>query len=124
MQARLSSEKWGTRADLIICLEKAREYIDKTDPSEITLEGISNAVGISKHHLARIFKETYGRSPVSFATKIHLEKSKISLENSSEMVSMVALNAGFSSGTTFGRAFKREFGMTPLEYREQFSNLG
>jgi AraC family transcriptional regulator len=117
LQAKLKSEKWRTRVDLIVCLEDARKYIEATHLSDISLIGIANAAGLSKHHLARLFHLAYGTSPMSYAIKYKLKDGARLLAKTDQAVTFIAIEIGFSDGTAFGRAFKREFGVSPLQYR-------
>ncbi len=115
MQAKLSAAKWRTRTDLTTHMELARQYIEQTPLNQITLDSVSTHVGISKYHLLRIFKETYNTTPLRFATQTKLTAAKVLLE--AQSATETADQLGFADTTTFGRAFKRQFGTTPSEFR-------
>jgi transcriptional regulator GlxA family with amidase domain len=46
------------------------------------------------------------------------------LEQSSERIDAIALGAGYPGARQFGRAFAREFGVSPSEYRARFGLAG
>jgi len=48
-----------------------------------------------------------------------IERAKELLECTDEKVSEIALSVGFSSQQRFNEAFKKNTGMTPLEYRRK-----
>lgn len=76
------------------------------------------------HHVSRrTVYETFGSlgtKPAAFIRKSRLKKAAAILAdpaNEALKVSSVAARCGFSDHTTFTRAFRREFGVTPLEWR-------
>ena len=89
-----------------------------SDP-DLNVESLSDKIGISRAHLNRKMKELMGVSPSDFIRNVRLQKSCEILRQSDIDVTQVAYAVGFTSQSHFSTAFKRVYGMTPREYREQ-----
>lgn len=90
-------------------------YID----SEINLDTISKDFNISKFHLHRIFKEEFGSNIYETIKSIRLQKaSNLLLTNKNSTISEIAASCGYSAQTSFIRAFKARFEMSPKKWRQ------
>ena len=80
------------------------------------LAGIAN---YSPFHFQRIFKEVIGETPKQFITRVRLENAAHSLMALKDKpIADVAHENGFSSSSTFARAFKSYFGVTAAAFRD------
>ncbi len=98
--------------------DKALKYIEEHYMEEITLEKVSEYIGVSCGYLSSIFKK---ENDVSFVT--HLRNRRIEeaiklLTTTNKKVYEVAENCGFQTPRYFSEIFKSTVGMTPLEYRK------
>ena len=93
------------------------EYIDEHYTENLSLDDVADAVGYSKFHLSRIFKEYTNVSFTEYLTKRRIH-SAVSLLTDHEMsITEAAMQSGFKSIATFNRAFKQEKECTPSEFR-------
>ena len=102
--------------------DKALAYIESHYMEEITLEKVSEHIGVSCGYLSSIFKK---ENDVSFVT--HLRNRRINeaiklLTTTDKKVYEVAENCGFQTPRYFSEIFKSAVGMTPLEYRGKTQN--
>ena len=72
---------------------------------------------LSPTHFSRVIKQTTGRSPKQWITQKNLERSKTLLRHTNCSIQEIAFRTGFSSGTSFGKFFKKHTGQSPLTYR-------
>ncbi|NJC28377.1 hybrid sensor histidine kinase/response regulator transcription factor [Neolewinella antarctica] len=86
---------------------------------EFTVESFCKEVGMSSSQLHRKLTALTGLSPVRFIRYVRLARAKTLLETTDESIKVVAYDTGFSDPSYFSRSFKKEFGMTPMEYRDQ-----
>jgi AraC family transcriptional regulator of adaptative response/methylated-DNA-[protein]-cysteine methyltransferase len=93
---------------------KARSYLDTHRGERVTLEQLSQAVGISPFHLQRRFKEAFGVSPRGYQDAHRVESVKSSLRNGSRVTDAV-FEAGYGSVSRFYE--KPPLGMTARDYR-------
>jgi len=83
-------------------------------------EKISSKHGQTLRHFRRLFKSLAGLPPQQFLIQCRLQLAADMLTESTDSVSAVAENAGFSSNIYFARLFKQHYRITPLEYRREF----
>ena len=66
----------------------------------------------------RLFKQQTGISPHAFVNLIRLRQAAVLLRQTADSILSVALNVGFQSETHFGKAFKKQYGISPGQYRK------
>ncbi len=99
----------------------ARRYIDNHYRENITLDTLADAVHISKFHLAHVFSREYGVSPISYMQQLRLQECRELLTTTDYSVAQVARMTGFSSPSYFSQRFRAAEGMSPVQYRQQFT---
>lgn len=65
------------------------------------------------------FKQQTGVSPSMYLRSIRISRAKELLEDTNYTVMDIAVMVGYSSNSTFTRAFHSIVGMTPKEYRDR-----
>ncbi|PJE31107.1 Helix-turn-helix domain-containing protein [Pseudooceanicola antarcticus] len=86
------------------------------DPS-LSLQKLSRHVGALPNQVSQTLNQEIGESFFDFVAKWRIEASKPMILAGEASVLSVALEVGFNSRSTFYKAFKRETGMTPKDYR-------
>jgi AraC family transcriptional regulator len=93
-------------------------YIYTHIDTYIDIEELSNDLAVSKFHMHRIFKEAFGKNIYESIKSIRLQKaSNLLLTNKYSTISDVANLCGYSSHSSFIKAFKERFEMTPKAWR-------
>ena len=94
-------------------------YIYTHIETDINIDELANSMQIDKFYLHKIFKEIFGRNIYESIKSIRLQKaSNLLLTNKHTNISQIANACGYSSQTSFIRAFKDRFGMTPNVWRK------
>ena len=94
-------------------------YIYQHIDSDINMDELSKKFGISKFHFHRIFKEQMGSNIYETIKSIRLQKaSNLLITNQSSTITEVANMCGYASQTSFIRAFKERFELTPKLWRK------
>lgn len=107
--------KNGKAKELVLI---AKEYIDNNFDRGITITDAASYVFLSQGYFTRAFRDEIGISPIGYLMKIRIERACELLENSDIKISGVASKSGFSSPQRFNVAFRKQMGMTPMEYRK------
>ncbi|MCR5255025.1 MAG: AraC family transcriptional regulator [Acetatifactor sp.] len=92
-------------------------YIEDHLDEELSLDELAEKFYVSKFHIVHVFKEKLGLSPHQYIIKKRLEMSRAAILGGSS-ISEVYLMCGFKDYSSFFRAFKKEFGASPKEFRE------
>ncbi len=98
-------------------LSRAVKIIQDSAAHDIALEDIAREAGMSRSSLAEQFKSTLGCSPISYLTKWRMFTACDLLQDTYYSIGEVAQRVGYDSDIAFARAFKRELGASPTEYR-------
>ncbi|MCD8217945.1 MAG: helix-turn-helix domain-containing protein [Clostridiales bacterium] len=105
----------------LVC--KSLDYIHKNYRERITLEDTAEHVAVSPAHLSRLFKEDMGIGFAAYVNKIRMKKAKELLQESDRSLVDIALSVGYSNQQYFSMVFKREYGISPGQYRRQVNNI-
>ena len=102
-------------------------YIYKYIDTNINIDDLSLQLNISKFHLHRVFKEEFGKNIYESIKSIRLEKAaNLLITNKFSTITDISNMTGYSSQTSFLRAFKQRFSMTPKEWKnggyKEYSN--
>ncbi len=97
--------------------DKALWYIESHFHQPLTLESISENVGVSPWHLTRAFGVATGRSIMRYVRERRLTQAARTLAQGAPDILAVALDAGYNSHEAFTRAFRDQFGRTPEALR-------
>ena len=73
---------------------------------------------VSREHLSRTFKEYTGDSLREYLLDLRMQEFRNGLINGDTVVS-ACQNSGFSDYSSFVKSFRKLYGITPVEYREQ-----
>jgi len=93
-------------------------YIYTHIDTHIDIEELSSDLVVSKFHMHRIFKEAFGKNIYESIKSIRLQKaSNLLLTNRYSTISDVANSCGYSSHSSFIKAFRERFEMTPKAWR-------
>ena len=108
-----------TRAEIFKRLNVAKDYMLSYYNQPITLEDISNTACLSAPHLFRTFKQTFQCSPHQYLIKIRLDNARHLLKTTKYSLNEIVNMVGFTCASTFIKLFKKSFGHTPQNYRQQ-----
>lgn len=92
-------------------------YIEAHLRENLTPEQLARKFGYSKGHIWRMIRDATNQSPTEYITTRRLVRARKVLITTRLPIAMVADQVGFNSASYFCRCFRREFGITPGEYR-------
>lgn len=75
--------------------------------------------GKSHEHLCRVFKKYCNDTPTNYINEIRLNYSANLLSNTNIDILDISLESGFESLSHFYSLFKKNFGVTPLKFRQK-----
>lgn len=84
-----------------------------------TIADLGKRVGLSRTRLAERFRHFLGVAPMAYLATWRLKLGAEMLQSAESSVAEVAAAVGYGSEAAFNRAFKREFGCPPAQFRRQ-----
>lgn len=90
-------------------------YIREHLTEDLTLEQLEKEFFVSRYHICREFKRLTGQTPHAYIVKARLDLCRKYIEQG-KAISEVYQLGGFGGYNHFFRAFKKEYGVTPMQY--------
>ena len=103
-------------------IQSALKYVDAHYAEPIRIEDLARECHISETHFRRLFSEYIDMTPIEYVNMVRVLRSCDILRSTSDSMSTVALNCGFSTVSTFDRNFKRVIGATPYQWKKDPRN--
>jgi len=104
-------------------LQKVNDIINKNlSDASFGVEAFASEIALSRVTLHKKLIALVGESPGELIKRIRLTKAAKLIENNTGNISEIALEVGFSNPGHFAEAFKKQFGVTPSQYRQNFTN--
>jgi AraC family transcriptional regulator len=94
-------------------------HIQANLDGDLSLDQLARRAGLSPFHFHRTFRAAVGETVRSYAHRLRLERAAYRLLIHRDTILDIALDCGFTSHETFGRAFRRRFGTSPRRYRSE-----
>ena len=140
----LRTEKFGREAQIAICVNdlvlninrlahelntpkkkasehllyrQLEEYIEEHIEEDLSLEKLAEVFFVSKYHIAHVFKDNIGMSIHQYITKKRLNLCREAISGGMS-ISDAYHRFGFGDYSSFYRAFKKEYGISPKDYRD------
>lgn len=112
-------QRKNTRDLHINIANKSMSYIYKHIDTAINIDELALSFNVSKKHLHNIFKEQLGINIYESIKSIRLQKaSNLLLTNKYSSITQIANICGYSSQSSFIKAFKERFEQTPKQWRK------
>ena len=100
-------------------LRHVQWYIHQHIDEPLTRDVLADVAGFSVPHFHRVFIGCIGESAASYIRRLRLQRAGFKLRcNQAVDIMQVALYAGYATHAAFGKAFKKQYGLSPSEFRQ------
>ena len=99
-------------------LNDAMEYIESTLCAELDFDMAARIAGLSSDSLNRFFSYMTGMTLAGYVRCRRLSLAADDLRNGKDAIIDLAVKYGYDSAAAFSRAFARQHGIKPSEYRK------
>ena len=89
-------------------------FLESAYREPISLDAAAAEMHYSRYYFAHRFTEITGQTFLDYVTLFRLEKARAALENGASVLD-TALECGFGSARSFHRAFRKHYGIAPVE---------
>ncbi len=116
-----SSDKSIAYMEYISRINKVQDYIETNLGGDLSLATLAEISGFSKFHFHRIFSGLVHETLLSYINRLRMERA-ISLlcYNPTLSITEIALRLGFSETAAFSRLFKKHFGISASEAKQNY----
>ncbi|HAP83105.1 MAG TPA: DNA-binding transcriptional regulator SoxS, partial [Enterobacteriaceae bacterium] len=95
------------------------EWIDEHIDQPLNIDVVAKKSGYSKWYLQRMFRTVMRQSLGEYIRQRRLSMAAEALRNTRRPIFDIAMDHGYVSQQTFSRVFRREYDITPTDYRLQ-----
>ena len=95
--------------------------LDRTYAEPFSLQALAARYHVSAGCLSSHFRRQVGMSPMQYVTLSRLNHARTLLRSTDLSVMEIAMQCGYTDMSNFIRRFRRQYGMTPLQFRKQNS---
>ena len=104
----------------VVRLSKAIVYIEKNLDKRLSLHEVAAEACFSPYHFHRLFSIVIGETLNNFIVRKRIERAAdFLLHKPQKQITQIAEEVGFASLSSFSRAFKKFYGLSPMEFKEQ-----
>lgn len=98
------------------------QFLKSHYSEEITLSSASEIVHLCPVYLSRLVKKETGNTFLEILTRVRMEQACNMLRDPNNKIYEIALAVGIKDSKYFSQIFKRYYGMTPVEFRQNLLN--
>ncbi|WP_304290017.1 GyrI-like domain-containing protein [Capnocytophaga leadbetteri] len=106
-----------TYNDYVQRINKVVAYINNHLDETLDLKTLANEAALSDFHFHRIFKALKGEAIGGYITRLRLEATARLLLYTALTIEEIAFNIGYETPASLSKAFKKQYGISPTEYR-------
>jgi transcriptional regulator GlxA family with amidase domain len=102
-------------------LQEVQRFVAANPAADHSVAGLAARANLSPRHFARLFHGEVGVTPAAWVESARVSAARRLLEDGRETPKQVAVDCGFANADTLRRAFVRQVGVTPAEYRKRYA---
>jgi transcriptional regulator GlxA family with amidase domain len=99
-------------------LQEIQRWASNNPAEDLSVQKMAERMSITPRHFGRLFRTEMGISPAAWVAKVRITTARQLLEEGIDAPKQIAIRCGFTDVDTFRRAFQRQMGITPTEYRK------
>lgn len=101
----------------VAAIEICKKYIEEHYMEDISLNSVAQVFYFNSSYFSNLFKNYTDMNFCEYLCKIRMDNAKRILHGTSYKIYEVSKMSGYQDPKYFNRVFKKQFGMTPDEYR-------
>jgi transcriptional regulator GlxA family with amidase domain len=103
-------------------VKTAQEFLEARYEERITVDELSELVGVSRRNLERRFRKATMNSINEYLQRVRIEAAKMNLERGYDNVNEAMYKSGYTDIKAFRTTFKKITGLSPVAYRKKYNS--
>ncbi|MFK4300589.1 two-component system response regulator YesN [Paenibacillus sp. RC254] len=99
-------------------VKKIQDFTDKNLHLDVSLRVLADHVNLHPTHLSKIYKIETGEGISDYISRLRMDRACHKLKMTTKKVYEISMEIGYMDPAYFIKVFKRQFGVTPQEYRD------
>lgn len=100
-------------------IQEAINYMEHNYQRELTVEEVADMCRLNRSYFSKLFRESMGCPPQEFLIRLRLTKAAEMMKMTTNSIRDIAAGCGYPNQLHFSRAFKKHYGISPKEWRNQ-----
>lgn len=101
-------------------IKKSLHFVEANYSSKLSISEMAKSVGLNKNYFSTFFRENIGMTPQEYIIKFRINKACELMSNQGLTIGDISRSVGYDDTLGFSKIFKKEKGISPKKYREQF----
>ena len=112
----------GDKKESSIISDAKLFMLDNFSNPNLMLQDVAREVNMSNSRFSTVFSQQSGQTFTEYLIYLRLNKAKELLRTTDEKTSQIASEVGYNDSHYFSYIFKKNVGITPTDYRNQYQN--
>jgi AraC-like DNA-binding protein len=114
----MPAARFATRMELYRRLHRAKDFLDASLDTPVSLADSASIACLSPHHYLRTFKKVFGETPHQYLGRKRMERARTLVLSSDIPITQICYDLGFESLGSFSWLFRRTHGLSPRQLRD------
>lgn len=119
LNAEVFRRRYNTRKPPETTCSKILNYLKENLHKPIRLEDLSGMVHLDKSYFVRLFRDTYGLTPIQMLIRLRMELACDLITGTDLPIGQIAQRCGYPSPSYFSAEYKKHYGVTPATHRDK-----
>lgn len=111
------------QTESVLLVSRIGQYIASHYAESLTLEQIAKTLKVSPYHMAHVFREITGFSPIQYVIRCRMGEAQNLLISTDFSAAQIGVMVGYDSASHFNSIFKRVVGLPPVQYRQWYLEM-
>ncbi|MFC9707862.1 response regulator [Paenibacillus sp. NPDC056933] len=100
-------------------IKQVQEMVTRDTGQDLSVKMIADKVYLHPVYLSKIYKAETGEGLGDYMIRMRMERALYLLKNTNKKIYEITSELGYQNPQYFSKMFKKHYGMTPNEYRDQ-----
>lgn len=100
-------------------LMRVLDYVYTNLDGDLSLDTLADVAALSRFHFHRVFTGMTGETVAAFTRRVRLFRASLELVQGDDPIEKIARHCGYNNPSSFARAFRDAYGVTPDAFRKR-----